>query len=248
MGHPRPGVRHGSCSRPWTASPSRPGVIRRRQGPPQGIRRRAGVLLAHRHLRLDGLAHPLHQHPPHQALTHLRAARPQRSLTLSFGEDLAHQRPHRTVVPRRPGCLRVPMQEREAEEADVLKRPADQLPPEAVEGVAEVRSRRPTLPLELPARHRAQRALGEVPYRQGQALLAAMLPVQRAHRHMHRPRQLRGPHVVVAPLRQQHRHAPHVVGVGLLHYPHAPAPSAPSGAARAWNERSFRLPLPTGRV
>ena len=125
-----------------------------------------------------------------------------------------------------------------------MQRPPGRLPPEVEEGPAEVRAGRPALPLELVARHRAQRVLGEVAHRQREALLAAMLAVQRAHRHVRGPRQLLRPHRVVAPLPQQHRHVSHEVGMALLpHPPHDPSPSSPSLPERL--TRGMKVPSAT---
>jgi hypothetical protein len=218
--------RRGASRRSATASG--PGVLLFRQGAPEGPERRDHILFAHGRLGPIRRAHQLRQRAPHQSLAHLRAAGQQRPVTLAFAEDFAHQRPHRAAI--RPGRREVgrPVQEGEAEEAGVVQRPPGRLPPEVEEGPAEVRAGRPALPLELVARHRAQRVLGEVAHRQREALLAAVLAVQRAHRHVRGPRQFLRPHRVVAPLSQQHRHVPHEVGMALLpHPPHAPSSSSP---------------------
>jgi hypothetical protein len=104
--------------------------------------------------------------------------------------------------------------------------------------MAEVPAGLPTHPLEAHAPLLAQRKLGEVAHRHGDALLATVPAVQRAHRHAGGPRQLLRPHVVVAPLPQQHRGLPHGVGVDLFLNPHAPSPPRRSGRP-SWNEPSF---------
>ena len=77
--------------------------------------------------------------------------------------------------------VRVPVQERESEEAGFLQRPGDQLPPEGEEGLTETHALPSELTLETAARPHAQGVLGEVPHRQREPVLAAVTPVETAH-------------------------------------------------------------------
>jgi hypothetical protein len=150
------------------------------------------------------------------------------------------------VARMRPGDVRVPVQEGEGEEAGLLQGRTDQLPPEGEEGLTEVPILPAVLTLEAAARADAQGILREVSHRQREAVLAAVAPVESAHRHAQRPGQLRGLHVLVPPTRQQPRRLAHGVDAHLLQNPHAPSP-CPSGRLSAGrNLPSTRTGLPGG--
>ncbi len=142
--------------------------------------------------------------------------------------------------------MRMPVQEGEAEEVRMPQRPPDQFPPEGVEGPAEVHARLHMLHEEGDVGPVAEFPLGVVAHGQRQALLAAVVPVQRAHREAHGPRQLAGLHVVVAPPRQQRRRRVHGLGVHHLQNPHPLPLPAPRRLPAGMNVPSASTCLPGG--
>ncbi len=216
------------------------------QRPPEGHSRHLEALLRYfspvRHR-----AHQVRQRTPDEAAAHLARARRQRALTLASREHLVQHRSHLLTAAALPHVLRVPVQEGEAEERRLAHREEGQLLPEDEEGLAEA---------EVPSRHQelavhvlAQLLLGEGAHRQGEAALAAIVTVERAHRHARHLRQLRGAHVVVAPPRHQLRRLAHRPGNQVLQnrlrlHPRLPTPG---GLPRGRNVHSGLAPfLPGG--
>jgi hypothetical protein len=257
-------ARGRTAATPW------PLLFTHGQGPPERLLGGEDVLLGHR-LSLGVRARQLRQHAPHQRLAHPGRTRRQRPLALACRQHAPNQltRPsaagHRHQLPRNPVSrtasvhlrrqrlrlfpllswrvlVRVPVQEGEAEERRLPQREARQLPPEGMEGPPVVRLSPQVGPAVRLPRHPAQKLLGEAAHLAGEALLVAVVPVQRAHRDARHPRQLLGPHVVVAAPGQKPRRVAHGVGPHLLQYPHAPPP--PPRPSRSSPEGTFLPPMP----
>jgi hypothetical protein len=170
--------------------------------------------------------HHFGQRPPDEHLTRSGAARHQRTFLLTLKEDFAHQGPGRAAGLLPSGRLRVPVQEGEAEGARQRERPVHQAVPEGEERLAEVYLRgRTQLRGGSPFRRAAEVVLAVRLRRLGKGLLAAIAPVQRAHRHARHPGQLLRRHVVVAAQPQHLRHVAHHPAVVQLQQPHPPSPS-----------------------
>jgi len=111
-----------------------------------------------------------------------------------------------------------------AAEVRLRQRPPGQLPPEGEEGLGEVDARLVVLQQERHVRLIAELLLGEVAHRQRQSPLAAVVPVQRAHRDAQGLGQRGSLHILIAAPRQQSRRGAHGIGVHHFHKPHAPSP------------------------
>jgi hypothetical protein len=227
-------------ARPRRAGASGTRVLLRRQGSPQGPGRGVDVLVL-RLIAPGHRAHPLRQRAPYQPLPHPDASGRQDPLALAPLQHLAHQRPRLPAGRLRLQAVRVPVQEGEAEELGLRLRAPGQFPKEGVEGLAEVALRGPHSHLEAHARQVAHLALGELAHLLGKAVLAAVAPVEAAHRQPPGLRHLLGPHLAIATLRHQPRGLTHRHEVQLLQAPHTPPSSPPPGRHTAL-EGTF-LPL-----
>jgi hypothetical protein len=121
----------------------------------------------------------------------------------------------------------VPVQECEGERAGQPQRPVRQRIPEGEEGLAEGDAVRPVLAEEGPVHLPAEGVFVEGPHRLGEVLLAAVAPVQTAHRHPYGPGQFLGLHVLIAMPAQHLRRALHHPREVMLREPHPLPPPAP---------------------
>jgi hypothetical protein len=130
--------------------------------------------------------------------------------------------------------------EGEVEELRPRHRAQGQLPPERLEALAEAAFRLLALHLEDDAPPATDLAIRELAHELGEAVLAAIAPVEGAHRHAGGLGHLLGAHVAQATQRHERRGLPHGHEVQLFQAPHAsyPLPAPPRGAPR-WKEHSF---------
>jgi hypothetical protein len=136
----------------------------------------------------------------------------------------------------------MPVQEGEVEGLRLRHRAPGEPLPEQVEGLAIAALGRPQPYLEAPARHAAHLALGPLAHLPGEAALAAVAPVEAAHRQARRLRHLLGPHMAEAAHRHQRGRLAHVHDVQLLQAPHPRPLPAPGGDPSV--EGAFLPPRP----
>ncbi len=167
-------------------------------------------------------------------------------LALAMLEDLQHLRARPSVMLARWVRVRMVVKEGEAHEVGLQQRPGRELAPEGDEDVAKA------LPQRVAIRHLVsdetrvgQLALGEGPYRPRDALLAAVVTIQRAHREPRGPGQFRGPDVVEPPLCQQLRRVTQPESAHLRQRVHPPVP-LPSRPSRGRNVPSTTTCLQGG--
>ncbi len=233
------------ASRRRIATTSRFGGRLYRERLPEDLRGSLDVFFTH-HLSPSRPAHELRQHAPHHALMKPGAARGKHLLALAMFEDLQHLRARPSVMLSRGVRVRVVVKEGESHEVGLQQRPGRELAPEGDEDVVKA------LPQRVAIRHLVgdeagvgQLALGEGPYRPRDALLAAVVTIQRAHREPRGPGQFRGPDVVETPLRQQLRRVTQPESAHLRQRVHSPVP-LPSRPSRGRNVPSTMTCLQGG--
>ncbi|ATB50504.1 hypothetical protein MYMAC_006160 [Corallococcus macrosporus DSM 14697] len=217
----QPFVRRGNAATSWVV-----GRLRSER-PPEGLSGNLDVFFTHP-LALARPAHELREDSPHHALVNPRAPLWEGPLPLAMSEHLQHLRARPPVMLPRRVRVWMGVEEGEAHEVGLQQRPGRQLAPEGEEDVAK------PLPQRVAVRHLVgdetgigQVALGEGPYRPRDALLAAVVAVQRAHREPRGTGQLRGPHVVQTPLGQQLRRVTQPGFAQLRQRVHPPSPVHP---------------------